>query len=61
MNAWITVISAIFQIILLLIQTHATNEVDVKNLNNQKVKDISDAISSGDVSRINASIQRLRK
>lgn len=58
---WATVIGAIFQIVLLLVQTHATNDADVKALKAAQVKDISDAISSGDVSRINAAVGKLRK
>lgn len=61
MAVWATVIGAIFQIVLLLIQTHASNDADVKAAKAAQVKEISDAISSGNVSLINAVIGKLRR
>lgn len=61
MGAWLTVIGAIFQVILLLLQSHYAKERDVKQLHADNAKKISDAIASGDISRINAIIMGLRK
>lgn len=60
MTGWLTVIGAIFQVILLLLQSHNSKEADVKQVHANKVKEISDAIASGDVSRINGIIGSLR-
>jgi hypothetical protein len=60
MTGWLTVIGAVFQVVLLLLQSHATNEADAKQAKADQVKGISDAIASGDISRINSTIQQLR-
>ena len=59
--AWITVIGAILQIVLLLLQSHYSQTAEVKQLKADKAKEISDAIASGDISRINSIIQQLRR
>lgn len=61
MIAWITVFSAISQIILLLLQAHYSKETEVKQSKVDKAKGISDAIVSGNISIINASIMGLRR
>lgn len=61
MTAWLTVIGAVFQVILLLLQSHATKEADAKQAKADQAKGISDAIASGDISRINGAIQQLRR
>ncbi len=58
---WLAVVAAIFQVILLLIQSYSAKEADVKKLKADKAKELSDAISSGDHARINAVINSLRK
>lgn len=61
MNAGIlTVMGAIFQVVLLLLQSHYSKEADKKQANADKTKGIADAIASGDVSRINSIVQQLR-
>jgi hypothetical protein len=60
MTAWLTVISAVFQVVLLLLQSHATKEADAKQAKADQAKGISDAIASGDISRINSVVQQLR-
>lgn len=60
MTAWIAVIGAIFQIVLLLLQSHYSKNADVKKVKADHAKEISDAIASGDISRINSAVQQLR-
>ncbi len=57
----LTVLGAIFQVILLLLQSHNAKEQDAKQASADKAKEISDAIASGDISRINSVIGKLRK
>ncbi len=61
MMGWLTVIGAIAQIVLLLLQSHNTKEADAKQAHADKAKEISDAIASGDISRINSVVQQLRR
>ena len=61
MAATVAIIGAILQIVLLLLQSHYSKEAEVKTLQANKAKDISDAIASGDVSRINAAVCNSRK
>ncbi len=61
MSVWLTVIGALFQIILLLIQSYSAKDADVKKVSADKAKEIADAVSSGDHSRINAVITGMRK
>lgn len=60
MTAWITVIGAIFQVVLYLLQSHGAKQAVVKQAHADKAKEISDAIASGDISRINGVIGGLR-
>lgn len=60
MSAWITVISAIFQLVLLLVQAYAAKDADTKASKVAMSKEIKDAVSSGDISRINHLVQQLR-
>ncbi len=61
MTGWLTVIGAIIQVILLLLQSHYAKESDVKQSKADSAKQISDAIASGDISRINSIVQFLRR
>ncbi len=61
MATWTTVIGAILEVVLLLLKSHYSKEADAKQASADKAKNISDAIASGDVSRINMIIQGLRK
>lgn len=61
MAAWLTVIGAILQVVLLLLQSHYSKESDVKQSKADKAKEISDAVASGDISRINSVVQQLRR
>lgn len=56
-----TVIAAVFQIVLLTLQQMANNKASSDAAKANQLKVIQDAISSGDVSKINAVIQSLRK
>lgn len=58
---WLVVVGAIFQVILLLLQSHGAKEEEVKKLKADKAKEISDAIASGDISRINDVVGKLRE
>lgn len=60
MTGWLTVIGAILQVVFLLLQTHAATEADIKASKAAQAKDISDAISTGNISLINAAIMRVR-
>lgn len=60
MTGWLTVIGAVFQIVLLLLQSHNTKEADSKQAKADQAKGITDAIASGDLSRINSVVQQLR-
>lgn len=61
MSGWTAIIGAIFQVILLLLQSYYAKESDAKQSKADKAKQISDAVASGDVARINAVIQQLRR
>ncbi len=61
MASFLAIIGALFQIILLTIQSHNAKDADAKQASANKSKEISDAVASGDVSRINSVVQRLRK
>lgn len=56
-----TVIAAVFQIALLTLQQMAKNKAASDAAKSAQLKAIQDAVSSGDVSKINAVIQSLRK
>lgn len=58
---WLAVIGGIIQVVLLLIQSHTAKESEVKQNHADNAKAISDAIASGDISKLNAVIQQLRK
>ncbi len=60
MTAWLAVIGAIAQIALLLIQSYNAKDAETKQVHTDNAKEITDAIASGDLSRINAVVQRLR-
>lgn len=57
---WLAVIGAVAQVVILLLQSHYSNEATIKQAKANQVKGISDAIASGDISRINSVIQQLR-
>ncbi len=57
---WLTALGAILQVVLLLLQSHYAKQADIKQAKADKVKDISDAIASGNISRINSIINGLR-
>ncbi len=61
MSAWLVVIGAILQIVIAIMQCHNAKDADTKALHAKNAKDIADAVSSGDVSNINAVVQRLRR
>lgn len=61
MASWLTVIGAIVQVVLLLLQAYYAKENDAKQVSADKAKQISDAVASGDLSRINAIVQQLRR
>ncbi len=61
MAALLTVIGAILQVVLLLIQSHNAKEDDVKKLHADNAKKITDAIASGDTSAIHRIFQQLRR
>lgn len=61
MTGWVTVIAAIFQVILLLIQSHYAKESNVKQEHADNVKKISDAIASGDIGLINSTVMGMRR
>lgn len=61
MTAWITVIGAILQVVILLLQSHYNNAATVKQAKADQAKGISDAIASGDIARINSVVQQLRR
>lgn len=56
-----TVIAAVFQIALLVLQQMAAKTAASNAAKSAMLKSISDATSSGDVAKINAVIQQLRK
>lgn len=60
MTAWLSVIGAVFQVVILLLQSHSANEAASKQAKADQAKGISDAIASGDVSRINSVVNSLR-
>lgn len=60
MGTWTTVFAAIFQVVLLLLQSYYEKESDAKQVKADQAKSISDAIASGDLSRINSVVQQLR-
>lgn len=60
MTGWLTVLGAVFQVVILLLQSHYNNEAATKQAKADQAKGISDAIASGDVSRINSAVQQLR-
>ena len=55
------VIGAILQVVILLLKSHYEKESDIKKEHANNSKKISDAIASGDISRINDVIGGLRK
>lgn len=55
-----TVIAAVFQIILLTLQKMAANTAASNAAKAAKSKGISDAVSSGDISRLNSAINSVR-
>lgn len=61
MTAWLAVIGSIFQVVLLLLQSHKAKEDDIKQAHADKAKEISDAIASGDISKLNGVIGSLRR
>ena len=61
MMSWLAVIGAIFQVVLLLLQSHYSKVSDIKQAKADQAKGISDAIASGDISRINSAINSVRK
>lgn len=61
MTGWLTVIGAIFQVVLLLLQSHYAKESDVKQLHADNAKKISDAIASNNIGRINATVMWMRR
>lgn len=61
MTAWVTLIGAIFQVVLLLIQSYNTKKSEVSQAHADKAKDIADAISSKNVSAINAVVNSVRQ
>lgn len=61
MGGWLTVIGAVLQVVLLLLQSHYAKDADAKQVSADKVKEISDAIASGDMSRVNNIVQFLRR
>lgn len=61
MTGWLTVIGAVLQVVLYLLQSHASKEVEVKQDHADKAKEISDAIASGNISRINNIVMQLRR
>lgn len=60
MSGWLTVLSAIFQIVLLLIQSHNTKETDAKQAKADQANAISNAIASGSIANINSVVGKLR-
>lgn len=56
-----TVIAALFQIVLLTLQQMAIKNAAITQAKSAKSQAIQDAVSSGDISKINAQIQGLRK
>lgn len=56
-----TVIAAVFQIALLILQQMSAKKAASDAAKAAQLKVIQDAVSSGDVSKINAVIQSLRK
>lgn len=61
MTLWLTVINAVLQVMLLTMQSHASDKADIKQAKADQAKGIVDAIASGDVSRINSIVNKLRK
>lgn len=57
----LVIIDAIFQIVLLLLKAYYTKEADAKAVHTDKAKQISDAVASGSVSSINATIMGMRR
>lgn len=57
---WVA-IGAILQVVLLLLKAYYTKEADAKAVHTDKAKQISDAIASGSVSSINATIMGMRR
>ena len=60
MTGWLTVIGAIFQVVLLLLKSHYEKLYILKQNHANKAKAISDAIASGNISTINSVVQQLR-
>lgn len=61
MATWLVIVGAIFQLVLVLIQSAMAKDSEVKAIKNAMSKEIVDAVSSGDVSRINNVINGVRK
>lgn len=61
MIGWMAALNGILQVVLLLLQAHYVKENDAKQSKADQAKAISDAIASGDASRLNSIIQQLRK
>ena len=60
MSGLITVIGAVLQVVLLLMNSHFSKQAATKQAHADKAKEISDAIASGNISNINAVIGSLR-
>lgn len=61
MGTILTIIGACLQIVLLWLQRSVTQDAEKKQILTDEKKEIFDAVSSHDVSRINSVVQRLRK
>ncbi len=57
---WVA-LGAILQVVLLLLKAYYAKEDDVKAIHADKAKQISDAIASSNISRINSVVQQLRR
>lgn len=60
MNEWLVVLAAITQVVLLLLKSHYSKEDAISQSHADKAKEITDAIASKDLSRINAVVNSLR-
>lgn len=61
MTLWLAIIGAVLQIVLLSMKQLFESKAEVKQAHADKKKEISDAIASGDLSRINTVIGSLRR
>lgn len=60
MTGWLTVIGAVLQVVILLLQSHYNKQADVKQSKADQAKGISDAIATGNISNINDVVGKLR-